>query len=812
MTRLVKDLLVLAEKDGFKVLSSKCLFREGSDPYLPFTDALKEFSDRIRGQGPENDVKEKDDVHTGLLPMGLVGIGGGVDETQKRKARARAREVTKRSGGTDFTKERERIFSVIVSVLSDLTDSQPVALFLDDLHWADTASLQLLSYVIRNSEDQRLLIIGAYRTAEVEARKGHPLKEVISRARREGRCTVIDLRPLKRDDTEAMIKSLLDVKKVPKPFSDLIQKETEGNPFFIEEVLRSLVEQELIPETGADLGKVELSKVKVPSSIADLIGRKVDSLDEEKRKVLEYAAVIGEEFDIDTLGKVMKIEEMELVDLLERLIQLQIVEELGESEDIRYKFTHKQFREVIYNNLSSARKRLAHKKVGLILEGLPKRQRDKRLFSLAHHLSMSAELDKAIEYTTQAAERAESSFAAEDAITYYENILELMDKKPPSPEMPFKKKVIVARIAELKFMTESWNEAVHYLQALEKVARSQEDEITLAEVYRKLGHIEKMRGNWTDAVEAYGRSLEIAEKINDEAGIAETLQGLGHIHAVRADYEVAKAYLEKSMDLSRAVKDTLSLGRSHIELGHVYREVGDYDEALGIYTEGLMLLEEAGDPYATTRGFISIGDLCIRMEDWDKAIDFYEKAQGMADKTKDVQMRAWAQFKLGECHAHKNDFDQAEVLCGKALMNILRTDDRVGLAYVYNSYGVVFKLKGDFGKAFVQFQQALNTAEDLSMPAVTANIFLELGLMYRDKEDKRSARRFFERGKKLYEKVEAIGLAEQADRLLEGLDRYVKSKQLGSAQHYLDKSLKAMEIRKKRKKGNKGGTKKHSKR
>jgi len=162
----------------------------------------------------------------------------------------------------------------------------------------------------------------------------------------------------------------------------------------------------------------------------------------------------------------------------------------------------------------------------------------------------------------------------------------------------------------------------------------------------------------------------------------------------------------------------------------------------------------------------------------------------MAEKTKDTQMKAWALFKLGETYAHTNNFQKAEDLCGKALMSLARSDDKIGLAYVYAAYGIVFKLKGDFGKAFVQFQQALNTAEDISMPVVAANINLEIGLMYKDKGDTDTARRFFEKTKKIADKVEATAVSEQAQRLIDGLERYGATG--GEVERFIDKNMKAM--------------------
>ena len=782
ITKLVTELLDKARAQGVECLAGKCLFKEGADPYLPFTDALKAHLDA--GKKAEAPLEKYSDI----LPMGLMGIGA--DEKP-------ARATIRRPGaalGTDFTKERERMFSVLVSALSDLTAKRPVVLFLDDLQWADGATLQLFTYVLRNSADQRLLVLGAYRTSDIEAKKGHPLKDVIQSARREGRLTEIKLGPLKKEHIELMIGTILEVHRVPKAFTDRIQKETGGNPLFIEELLRSLVQDGVLPGKGADLDRIDIGKVKVPSSVAELLSRKLQGLNEEHRKVLETAAVVGEDFSLVILGKLVQMEEMQLIDILEGLMNQQFVQEVpDEAGEIRYRFVHKQMRGVVYDGLSAAKKRLIHKRIGQVLEEQPPKEREKNLFALAHHLTMANELEKAITYTIMAGERAEGGFAAEDAVACYETALDLLDKAPQTAETPKRKKDLVARIAELKFNTENWGDALRYLKALEKEAEAQKDQLTLSEVQRRIGHIERMSGSWAKATAAYNKALEISEGLGDEQGIAAALQGLGPIHAMKADYDVARAYLEKSMDISMELKDTLNLGRSYIELGHVLRDQGTYDEALGAYTEGLMLLDKAGDRFSMTRGYLAIGDLCMRTKDWDKAVDFYGKAQAMADQTKDVQMRAWALFKLGESYAFKSNFAKAEDLCGKALMSLARTDDKVGLAYVYAAYGIVFKLEGNFGKAFVQFQQALNTAEDLSMPLVTANINMEIGLMYKDKGETETARRFFEKSKKLADKVEAKAIAEQAQRLLDGLERYGATG--GEVERYIDKSMTAMQKR-----------------
>ncbi|MEW6070318.1 MAG: AAA family ATPase, partial [Candidatus Thermoplasmatota archaeon] len=210
--------------------------------------------------------------------------------------------------------ERLRIFEHVLSIITNSAKEKPLLLFFDDLHWADPSSLQLLHYLSRNTRDRPVLLCGAYRPEELTPTaqgKPHPLKEVLQLMSREELVTEIPLNRLKHEDTVEIIKSIFAHSFNPN-FTKRVHQETEGNPFYIEELLRALVLDGIIYRKNAVWEAKDLTKVAIPTTVRDTIMRRVSALDPECQEVLKYAAVIGQTFQFQTLAKTTSKDRKEL--------------------------------------------------------------------------------------------------------------------------------------------------------------------------------------------------------------------------------------------------------------------------------------------------------------------------------------------------------------------------------------------------------------------------------------------------------------------------------------------------------------------
>ncbi|MHA2427403.1 MAG: ATP-binding protein, partial [Candidatus Hermodarchaeia archaeon] len=320
----------------------------------------------------------------------------------------------------DIKKEKDRVFERVLQVLIDASKEDPLVLILEDIHWADVSSLQLLQYVARNTKEYRVMICCTYRPEEfddVGDKKIHPLREAIQRMSRYKLFTTIELKSLYKEEASDMLKNLMASPDLPGVFVDRIYKETEGNPFFIEEMLYSLIDQEVIRLHEGIWQIGEVSEIQIPPTIKDIVMLRINRLDNDLMDLIKYASVIGQNFDFNILGKTEDVQEETLITALENLEEKKLIKADSVNDEI-YRFNHAMIREVVYNSLSPQRRRMVHGKVALAMEDYYKDNLKDVVFQLAYHYSNTKDYDKALEYSIKAGDTASSQFALDEALRY----------------------------------------------------------------------------------------------------------------------------------------------------------------------------------------------------------------------------------------------------------------------------------------------------------------------------------------------------------------------------------------------------------
>jgi predicted ATPase len=216
--------------------------------------------------------------------------------------------------------------------------------------------------------------------------------------------------------------------KVPGELPDLVYGKTEGNPFFVEEVLRSLVEEGAVYPVEKGWGVKDFSQVHVPRGIKEVLGKKLERLDEECSHVLSAAAVIGREFSFPVLGEVTGLGETKLIDIIDKCMHARLVVDRHIPGEEVYAFADTQLRDVLYEDISPVRRRRHHLKVGEAVEKVHARKIDDYLEALAYHFLEGNDLSKAVDYAQKAGDKAARLFAWDQARRYYETALKLMEK------------------------------------------------------------------------------------------------------------------------------------------------------------------------------------------------------------------------------------------------------------------------------------------------------------------------------------------------------------------------------------------------
>lgn len=331
---------------------------------------------------------------------------------------------------SEIETERYLLFAAVVGLIRHIAAQRPVVLVLDDLQWADTASLQLLRHVVDEDLGLRLLVLATFRDTEVGA--GHPLVETLAALWRMERVTRVDLQGLDDrgviDLLEATAGHALDDPGVA--LAHALYRETDGNPFFLSEVLRHLVETGALYQdaTGRWVSDLTVDEVRLPDSVREVIGARVGRLGADALRVLSTAAVIGRDFDLELLARATGSDEDDLLDLLEAAESAALVREPATVAG-RFTFTHALIQRTLYHDLSHNRRARTHERVAEALEDLTGGRPGARVGELAHHWAQAmrpANGHKAADYAAQAGDAALAALAPAEAVRWYTQALDLL--------------------------------------------------------------------------------------------------------------------------------------------------------------------------------------------------------------------------------------------------------------------------------------------------------------------------------------------------------------------------------------------------
>lgn len=406
-TSILNEFARLATRDGAVVLQGGASDADGMPPYLPFLEALGKY---IRMTSPDYlraQVAHAPHTLASILPELAVHV-----------------DDLSRSYHLPPEQARLRLFEAISIFLENISASQVLVLTLDDLHWADSASLDLLCYIARHQVKARLLILGAYRDCEVDQNSalGRTLIELV----RQRALTTVMIDPFSPEEVEDLTVSYLG-SPISTSVSSLLYTQSEGNPFFAEELLHGWIEAKNLIWDNEQWVAVAPLEDTLPSSIVGALRQRFALLSSDVINHLRVAAVIGRTFDLLLLATVEE-QELELVE--EHLIEAEHARLIRSDAEGCFTFSHDKVRACLYAEVSTSRRRRLHEAIGKILEAHYEQdcQKNARLLAaIAFHFTRSGDTGRAVTYAHQAAEQALRSFAVEEARSYYHMALDLLD-------------------------------------------------------------------------------------------------------------------------------------------------------------------------------------------------------------------------------------------------------------------------------------------------------------------------------------------------------------------------------------------------
>jgi predicted ATPase len=330
----------------------------------------------------------------------------------------------------DPDEDRWRLFQAVVTLLRSGAARQPIVLVLEDLHEADRGTLDLLTHLARHTGDARLLVVGTYRDVEVD--RTHPLSSTLAELRRFPQFARLGLHGLSVAEVHQFYCQVRG-QDVPLSRAETVHQQTEGNPLFVQEVLRYLVEVGLVVQRdGAYVPRdVSLIEAEVPEGLRDIVGKRLNHLGEQTNEVLHIAAVIGQQFRMDVLQRVCDLGDEALFAALEEAQARALIDESGGfGASLRFRFTHAFFRQTLYDEIFAPRRIRWHRLIGSVLEQVYSDRLDEHAGELAAHFAHSsdaADLGRAMAFDQRAAEQAMRVYAYGEAAVQRELVCPTLD-------------------------------------------------------------------------------------------------------------------------------------------------------------------------------------------------------------------------------------------------------------------------------------------------------------------------------------------------------------------------------------------------
>jgi len=686
-TRLANEVMASAQLDGALSLTGGCYENEATTPYLPFLEAFRRI------------VQESSDER----------LAECLGDTASEIARL-APEIETRLGpfperaSLPPQEERLRMFDAVARFLRRVADRRGLCFFLDDLQWADHGSLALLHYLLRQLGSDPILFLGTYR--EVELDRAHALSKSLVEWNRERLATRVRLDRLDLEATSRMIRTLLGQDDVSRQFIASLHAETEGNPFFVEEIVKALIAEGDIVRDDSGWHRKASGEHMLPQSVKAAIGSRLEQVSDTCSEVLRTAAVVGKLFDFEELLSTSNRTEDELLDALDEASSAQlIVARAGET----FAFTHDKIREVLYEELNPIRRRRVHARIAEGLEAMAaKGKKDVAVEELAHHFIESGDYEKGLEYADRAAVSARAVFAWDEAIDMLARARECAEAlergedvirlDAAQGEAAFAKGDVSASIA-------------HYERAIE--AESNPDRRNALRA--RCGEVCQV------ALVPEGR--EYARLVLDEVDperaptvAAQAMMVRARYHHLDGELDDAAALYRKALVLAEPDGEPGLLVRLYSYLAGTLQHRAEFEQSDDLARRSIRLGEERHAPEGILLGYEFLAENAYARGWFDESREWSWKEHALAREVQAGERLAWSHFFV-LADQITGRLDEAEKHYGPALEVARRVGDRRLELFISSSHAGCLILRGKLDEAAALVEPIIREVDEAHLTA-----------------------------------------------------------------------------------------------
>jgi class 3 adenylate cyclase/tetratricopeptide (TPR) repeat protein len=696
-SRLNAEIVKLATKRGLAVYGGACQSYGTTVSYLVWRDVWRdlfsldpESSVEVQVASIEAQLRAINPGLAGRMPLLDVVLGSAIPEN----------EVTR---GLDARLRKESLEDLLLAILAYHARHAPLLLVLEDCHWIDPLSDDLLEYLARNLASLPVLLVALYRPLETE--RGQTLH--ITKL---PHFTEIALGDLTAAEAEQLIALKLAQRfgmqdGVPVQLIQRIQERAQGNPFYIEEIINFIHDRGINPQDERAMAALEL-----PDSLYSLIISRIDQLAEAEKSTLKVASAIGRLFRAAWLWSAYpQLGAPEQVVTSLNLLSDMGLTPLDKSEpELEYLFKHVITQEVAYESMAVATRAFLHEQIGSFVERAYESTLASYVDVLAFHYGRSRNTEKQRVYFRRAGDAARDAYANQVAIDYYQRLLPLLPDREEAE--------VLCNLGQVEQLIGNLDEAERsYRHALELTADAGETRAQ-ARSQMLLGHLLWYKAAYPEALEWLEAARAGFTQCGDQSGVSQATGRMGLVYHLQADYPRALAHLEQWAEMAADLGDTGDLAEATGLVGNVYFNRGDYERALAYHERQFALATGAGNQRESLRAIGSMGNVYMVTGDYLRALDHLARTLSSAAEIGDRHTVLTAALNMGMIYVLQGDYTAGLASLHFALDTAIKLYERTAAAVALNNLAWTYFYLGTHDQAAHLFGKAIALAQALSIP------------------------------------------------------------------------------------------------
>lgn len=716
-SRLLSELKGSIEAQGLAVtvLEGRCLSYGQNVPYWPVLQALE----GVLGVGDRDDQERVLEKIVGRCRELMAGTWmEAAPYLANLFSLKLPEEMAEKVVHLDAKALKARTHLGLRKFLLSLSERSPVLLVVDDYHWADEATAEFLQELLTPpAPPLRLLALsrperdagGQQSRERFQALLGLNYKEII-------------LTPLDQESGTSLAFNLLDVPGIGQGFKDMLLAKSGGNPFYLEEIIRSLIDSGALAYShGVWRLTTEVSTLAVPDTVQSVIAARLDRLERDLREILQTASVLGRSFHVRLLEALSGLDDMMLTLYLATLEEFDFISETRRDPETEYSFRHPLSQEVAYQALLKKRRRELHRLAGRAVERTYSERLDDFAEILAHHYSNSDDEAKAVEWLGRAGRKAKERFANQEAISFFKSLAETL-KWMPEREGELCR--ACSMLGELHALVAELDESGSWYRRMEQHAAG--DAALRAQARRMQADAAQKQGRFDEALDILKASEEelpsrsegeLLEQAEIRILRSWILRIKGDTAAAVREGEAGLRILEADLAGCGKGENLLPVARARIKvlnsLGGIYYVQGEFDRAIRLFQASVDICQDVGEKRALGAAQCNLGIMYYSKGDYPRALDYYKKFMENAGRIGDRTALAAAYGNMAIVHQEQGQYDLALDLYQKSLDINQEAGDRMAVSMNFGNMGLVYKARGDLARAAELFTAYRDTAREI---------------------------------------------------------------------------------------------------